>query len=246
MINLIFSLMTLAYMPSIIPNPISIMVKQEVQPDEFFIRKTYDFEISGNGSAKEWDAVEWLKLPARCGAAEKMETKVKSLYSSAGIYFLFQCSDKVLTSTKNEDYMDLWKEDVVEVFLWPDESVPAYFEYEISPLSYELPLLISNENGDLVRWIPFHYDADRRTRHATAVEGGEKKSLAGISSWSAEFFIPFKLLRPLNNHVPVSGTRWRANLYRVDYDNSSFSSWSWQLTRTNFHDIQRFGVFVFE
>ena len=40
------------------------------------------------------------------------------------------------------DFLDLYNEDVVEVFLWPDESFPVYFEYEVSPLNYELPIII--------------------------------------------------------------------------------------------------------
>ena len=37
--------------------------------------------------------------------------------------------------------MDLWNEDVFEVFLWTDERYPVYLEYEISPLNHELPIL---------------------------------------------------------------------------------------------------------
>lgn len=149
----------------------------------------------------------------------------------------------------NSDFMDLWKEDVVEVFLWTDESSPVYFEYEISPLNYELPILISNitsnQKEDLVRWQPFHYDPDRKTRHATDVQGGEKKSNAIISGWSAEVFIPYKLLRPLNNISPKAGTKWRTNLYRMDYDNKR-ASWSWQLTSKSFHEYEKFGILLFD
>ncbi len=31
-------------------------------------------------------------------------------------------------------------------------------------------------------------------------------------------FVPFELLKPLANVPPKSGTRWRANFYRMDYD----------------------------
>jgi len=43
----------------------------------------------------------------------------------------------------------------------------------------------------------------------------------------------------------VKGTRWRANFYRIDYDNN-VSEWSWQPTRTNFHDYERFGTLLFQ
>lgn len=209
--------------------------------------QTEDFEITGDGSARSWEQAEWLDLSQRASATkDSMETRVKVLYSPTGIYFLFYCEDKKLTAYMDADFMDLWKEDVVEVFLWTDQSVPVYFEYEISPLNYELAIIVSNEDGDLVRWMPFHYEEDRQTRHATAVLDGEKRSDAAVSGWTAEFFIPYKLLRPLNNIAPRSGTEWRANFYRVDYDDDSHTSWAWQQTTGSFHQYERFGTLVFD
>lgn len=209
------------------------------------VKKISDFEINGEGTHEKWSRAEWVKLPQRQISRESLETQIKTLYSETGIYFLFECQDKKITSTMDADFMDLWTEDVVEVFLWPDETFPVYFEYEISPMNYELPILISNDKGDLVRWQPFHYDEDRKTRHATSVKGGEKKSNETISSWTAEFFIPYKLLKPLTNVPPEYGTTWRANFYRMDYDHGQ-NSWSWKLTGESFHEYEKFGVLVFD
>lgn len=213
---------------------------------EVKIKKTADFSITGNGSSKNWDLTDWIILPLRAGAAKDLVTKAKILYSDKGIYFLFDCPDKKLTSKMNADFLDLWTEDVVEVFLWTDESDPVYFEYEISPMGYELPLLISNNDGELLRWMPFHYEENRKTSHATSVRGGEKKSMATVSAWTAEFFFPYKILRPLNNYIPKSGTKWRANMYRVDYDDNKRNNWTWQPVSGSFHDYKHFGTFIFE
>jgi hypothetical protein len=221
--------------------------KESDDPKALEIKKCSDFEITGDGSAKNWGSTEWVILPQRNSTKKPLTTKTKILYSDTGIYFLFLCQDKILTATMDADFMDLWKEDVVEVFLWPDEDSPVYFEYEISPLNHELPILISNVEGDLVRWQPFHYESDRKTRHATSIQGGDKQSNSIITSWIAEFFVPYKLLRPLNNVPPTSGTRWRANFYRVDYDDEKkSSSWSWKLTNKTFHEYKKFGVLLFE
>lgn len=203
-----------------------------------------DFKITGDGSHENWQHATWINIP-QCTAGEPFTTKVKLLYSQTGIYCLFHCQDAKLTATMNADFMDLWKEDVVEVFFWPDEHSPAYFEYELSPLNYELPLLISNDNGDLTRWQPFHYDADRKTQHAIKVQGSGKDHNEGMTSWTAEFFIPFKLLRPLNNIAPKPGTRWRTNLYRVDYDKGE-TAWSWQPVGESFHEYEKYGTLLFE
>lgn len=229
--------------------PVGVTAKlfTQTNPKIMKIKKSSDFIITGDGSAENWNSTEWLKIPQRASSSDDfLSTKVKALYSETGIYFLFNCQDRKLTSTMNADFLDLWKEDVVEVFLWTDESSPVYFEYEISPLNYELPILVSNENGDLVRWQPFHYYADRKTHHATAIQGGEKVNNASITNWKAEFFIPYKLLRPLNNISPKPGTQWRANFYRVDYDDNGKAIWSWQLTSKTFHDYKKFGSLLFE
>ena len=232
-------------MPVVINNHNDGLINPQTNTGTLTVKKSTDFEITGNGKAENWAKTDWLIIPQRGSSGELLTTKAKVLYSETGIYFLFDCQDKKLTANMNSDFLDLWKEDVVEVFLWTDESSPAYFEYEISPLNYELPILISNEKGDLVRWQPFHYDPDRKTRHATEVQGGEKKSNATVTGWTAEFFIPYKLLRPLNNISPKPGTKWRTNLYRMDYDNKR-GSWSWQLTSKSFHDYEKFGVMLFE
>ena len=142
------------------------------------------------------------------------------------------------------DNMNLWEEDVVEVFLWPDESFPVYFEYELSPHNFELPIIVPNKNGSFLGWLPWHYDGERRIQHAVSITGGSIGS-ASISGWFAEFFIPYKLLAPLIGMPPVSGTRWRANMYRIDYDNGQVP-FAWQKTTDTFHEYKKFGVFIFE
>lgn len=210
------------------------------------VKKTQDFTLTGNGGGDNWLKTKWIDIPQRNDTgSESLSTKIKILYSDTGLYFLFACEDQILNATMNADFMKLWNEDVVEVFLWPDVNSPVYFEYELSPLNYELPILVSNNQGDLVRWMPYMYESDRQARHKTYVEGGEKKSGASITKWMAEFFIPFKLLRPLNNIQPTSGTRWRANFYRVDYDGGG-TRYTWQPVSETFHQYKKFGTILFD
>ncbi len=224
-------------------------MKNPAPPEGVYaVTKTDDFNVTGDGSNRNWQKAEWLTLTQRRPAEVDPSriTKVKMLYSATGVYCLFDCMDKKITSTMEADFLDLWLEDVVEVFFWTDESIPFYLEYEISPLNYELPIMISNHEGELLRWQPFHYEANRQTQHAVKVRGGEQKPQAEITGWTAEVFLPYKLFSPLRNVPPKSGDKWRANFYRVDYDEERSKSWSWQLTERNFHDYLRFGTLVFE
>ena len=209
------------------------------------IRKTNDFHITGDGTADNWGKTSWIDIVQRTASASKLTTRAKILYSSTGIYVLFNCQDNRLTVTLQKDFLDLWNEDVVEVFLQPEPGKPAYFEYELSPLNFELPIIIFNESGKLNSWQPFHYEADRKTQHATNITGGERKTNASVEGWTAEIFLPYQLMRPVLNKRPASGSSWKGNLYRIDYD-SGESLWSWQLNSGNFHEYEKFGIFLFE
>jgi hypothetical protein len=214
-------------------------------PGSATVMKCQDFEITGEGSSDMWNKAEWINLVQQGSDKSLYGTKVKVLYSSTGIYFLFNCEDKKLTTTMQADNLNLWEEDVVEVFLWTSEDFPVYFEYEVSPMNYELPIIVPNYKGKFLGWLPWNYDGDKRVKHATSIVGGEKKSGAVVSAWIAEIFIPYKLLTPLPNVPPASGTRWRANMYRIDYDNGSVP-FAWQKTGRSFHEYNSFGTFQFE
>ena len=209
------------------------------------VRPVADFDVTGGGDNAAWRQADWVALHRRESDGHPYDTRFKTVYSGTGLYFLIEGTDRTLTSTMKEDFMDLWNEDVFEVFLWTDERYPAYFEYEISPLNHELPILIPNFGGQFLGWRPWHYERDRLTRRATSTIGGPKEPRASIQGWRAEFFIPYALLRPLQNVPPNPGTRWRANVYRMDYDEGKRTRWEWAHVQEGFHEYERFGDLIF-
>ena len=211
------------------------------------IKQTTDFDITGKGDALQWNSTNWITIPFLMGNGRKNDTKAKLLYSATGIYCLFSCADDVLTVTQQQDGLPLWEEDVVELFLQPDPSQTNYFEYELSPMNYELPLIVFNKAGNLNRWVPFQYPDDRRTRHAVTVRGGEALPGALVQGWTAEFFVPYPLISPLMIAPPVAGSKWKGNLYRIDYDyNNEETLWALYKNSGNFHEYNNFGFFHFE
>ena len=214
--------------------------------DRIRVVATKDFEVTGDGKAEAWTRADWVTLPRSNAGKLPYDTKVKLLYSPQGLYVLFEGTDAKLTVTNRADFDNLWEEDVFELFLWPDEKQPVYFEYEISPLGAELPILVPNFNGKFLGWRPWHYEGTRKTRKATSISGGKPEPGSSASRWSAEVFIPYSLLEPLQNVPPKPGTHWRANFYRVDYDDKQTTSWSWVPVGPSFHEHQKFGTLVFE
>ena len=160
--------------------------------DELTIVKCEDFLVTGDGAYGSWSSAEWVTIQKRTDNTVTYSTRAKAMYSETGIYFLFDCQDKTLTTTLNGDNLDLYEEDVVEVFLWTGEDFPVYFEYEISPLNYELTIMVPNHKGNFFGWLPWHYEGERKTRHATSTKGGPKEHGASVEGWMTEFFIPYE------------------------------------------------------
>ena len=131
--------------------------------------------MTGDGSASAWQKAEWEPLHERTDAGLPYRTRVKVLYSKKGLYVLMDATDAKITATMQDDFQDLWTEDVFEVFLWPDERDPIYFEYEISPLNRELPILIPNADGKFLGWRP-------GTTRAVGRRGRRRRPSAGPSS----------------------------------------------------------------
>ena len=204
------------------------------------VQRCNDFEITGDGGNNEWAKAAWIDL-SRNGSTVAYVTRLKIMYSKTGIYCLYDCEDRKITATMKGDNLDLWNEDVIEAFFWADESIPVYFEYELSPLNYELILMVPNYKGRFLGWIPWHYENERKTRHAVSV----KKNNNLTERWYGEFFIPYELMKPMVAEPPKKGDKWRANFYRIDYDNQS-TEWYWMPVVNNFHDYLLFGTIEFQ
>jgi hypothetical protein len=213
---------------------------------QMILKKVEDFAVTGDGAGGPWADISWEQLTPVQGELPYL-TKVKAAWSGTGVYFLVDCEDRKLDCTIERDMGLLFNEDVVEVFLWPFKQQHVYLEYEISPLNFELPIIVPNHNGTFYGWLPWQYEKERACRHATKVRGGPRKPGAGVKGWSCEFFIPYTLLKGLGNCPPVYGTKWRANIYRIDYGSGPRTMWAWEKAAgTNFHNFRNFGTLVFE
>jgi hypothetical protein len=210
------------------------------------VHKCTDFEITGSGDNAEWARAGWNALNQLDPGVAGYDSRFKVLYSAKGIYVLFEGKDRKITTTYHNDFEDLFKADVFEVFFHPDPAVPLYFEYEINHLNKELVLLIPNLEKGFYGWQPWHYEGERKVRKMVHIEGGKSEAGASITSWRAELFIPFALLAPLQNVPPKSGMVWNANFYRLDYDSGNIIKWAWVPIAQSFHEYKKYGSIQFE
>lgn len=213
---------------------------------ELHVKAVEDFEVTGTGEAPAWAKTDWTPLRTRQPEGLPYETRFKMLYSATGLYVLMDGTDRILTTTGRKDFSNLWEEDVFEIFFWTDESAPLYFEYEISPLGFELPILVSNNGGTFMGWLPWYYLNERRIRKATSARGGPRKEGAGVQGWTAEIYIPYALFKGINGAPPRPGSSWRANFYRMDYDEGRKTQWEWAPVGATFHEYRKFGILRFD
>jgi hypothetical protein len=205
-----------------------------------------DFELGS--AASPWSGLGWKTLTQIGERQSTQATRFKAAWSGHGLYFLIDCEDAKLTCSELTDFDDLYNEDVVEIFLWPDEAQPLYFEYELSPLGKELTLLVPNNAGTFMGWRPWHYTGERRVLKAVCIRGGPQQPGAAAAGWTAEIFIPSALLTGLGNTPPHPGASWRANVYRIDYDEQPCAQWAWAPVGpgvSRFHNYSQFGRFRF-
>ena len=109
------------------PTPMSNNPSAQAQADErprLSVKPTEDFEVTGAGDHASWRQAAWTPLHRRQADGHPYDSQFKVLYSKTGVYVLMDGTDRTLTATMSEDFMDLWHEDVFEVFLWTDERYP--------------------------------------------------------------------------------------------------------------------------
>lgn len=211
---------------------------------ETVIGQCADFEVNGTGRNPAWQGADWLPLTRVGDGPLQYATRAKLRWSETALYALVACDDARLSCSIREDNANIFTEDVVELFLQPDEAHPLYFEYEVSPLGVELPILVANCNGKFHGWLPWHYEGERKVRKAVTVRGPAEPG-AAIEGWTAEFAIPFALFSGVCAS-PRPGDRWRGNVYRIDYDSGAASQWAWATaTGPRFHEYTSFGHLLF-
>jgi len=210
------------------------------------VRQCKDFAISGKGDNNEWQKTEWTNLQKLDKGGENYLSQFKILYSSGGIYVLFSGEDLIISSDFENDFDPLFKGDVFEVFFHPDPSESLYFEYEISSLEKELVLLMVKRDKLITGWNPWPYGKENGVLKKVNLVGGTMKAYSPIESWTAELFIPYKLLCAFNNTPPAKQTLWYANFCRLDYDTGKMIRWAWAPVETSFHETQHYLPLLFE
>ncbi len=83
----------LAYSTNLSSKPVPGILsksKQYLSYDPLIVLKCTDFTITGKGDNPEWTKAKWINLAKLDTGGRNYESKFKIIYSTTGIYLLFQ------------------------------------------------------------------------------------------------------------------------------------------------------------
>lgn len=179
-----------------------------------------------------------LDLRRHDGAPPRLRTVVHLWRSESTLYVLYDMDDeREVTATLLRDDSEIWREDVVELFLAP-RTPSEYYELEISPLATRFSAQISSPDLDRatmrvdMTWTPGSF-----TGLVRRDSGDPWRTRVRLS-------IDFEEL----DASPAPGDRWRINFYRIDRSDTGdeYSAWSTSDSDApDFHRPRDFGIMEF-
>ena len=177
----------------------------------------------------------WLRRSTD-GASPRLTTRAAVYADADYLNVVFSGADDHVFATHLQHDAPLYEEDVVEVFLSPDD-LKIYYEIEVNPLGTSFDARITSPDGvrttmtDDRGWTcDGLFAAVRRTRTSIEIAMRLPFSSLGVSR-------------------PTVGATWRANLFRVDRNREhgdEFTAWRPTLRNPpDFHVAAAFGTLRF-
>jgi hypothetical protein len=205
--------------------------------------------IDGRLQETAWQTASAATLVrAESGAPSGQPTVVRLLWDAHYLYVSFRSEDRDIRATMTRRDDPVWQEEVVEIFLSPNQDIHEYFEFNVSPKNVVFDARIHNPSGYQPKDDSGKVWNCRELKTAVHLEGTLDKHDDTDSYWSVEMAIPFSELSTAPNIPPVPGDVWRMNLYRIDlWPVEEYQAWSPPLANPpNFHLPSSFGTLRFE
>jgi hypothetical protein len=201
-------------------------------------------ELNTDPHSKTWAHASSAWIIADCSSKNldypKLKTEVRAFYTDSDLYLLFVSPytelNLWLPPDPTKDHLKLWDRDVVEFFLGDDwTDIKHYREFEVAP------------TGD---WVDLAIDLGREKYEAEWNSGWQRQGRIDEANhvWYAAAKVP---LKSVSDHPVKPGTKWRANLYRIDGlgEDPQRHFMCWQPTcvvnRDPNHVPEHFGTLVF-
>lgn len=175
------------------------------------------------------------------GGAPRLSTTLSLYFDHDYLNLVFSAADDLVVATLFQRDAPLFHEDVVEVFLAPEE-LGEYFEIEVSPLASTFDARIRSPQG-----VRSTMKADTSWDCEGLVAGVRKLTeRGGHMTVDTLMRIPF---RSLGRPTPQAQETWRGNFFRIDRhpaEGDEYSAWRPTMRDpADFHVTEAFGWLTF-
>jgi hypothetical protein len=200
-------------------------------------------DLNSDPNSPLWKKARAASMSKDCSRTieySDLKTEIRAFWTDQDLYILFICPYRVLNlflpADNSKARRGLWDRDVVEMFFGDDwENIRHYREFEIAPTA---------------DWIDLAIDLDHRGANRGWSSGW--KTTARIDEKTKTWYAACKIpLKSVSEKQIKPGTRWRANLYRIDGEGPDVGRrfMCWQPTcvtnRDPNHVPENFGTLVF-
>ncbi|MFC4747579.1 carbohydrate-binding family 9-like protein [Flavobacterium branchiicola] len=206
------------------------------------ISKTNE-KISIDGDLSDWKKpFQGPFVIHNSGEKATQNTFVSLSWNEENLYIAYRSEDsKIVGSNQPKDSQIFNTDDLVEIFIDPDGDGQNYIEIGVNAFSTHYDMLLKCISPDCGGW---------NTSMDFNIEGLEAVSKTTNESFCAEIKIPFTSLEKIENgnfSKPKTGTKWKGNLFRIDYGTTTeyLALHPYKSLEFGFHQPQEFATFEF-
>lgn len=217
----------------------------EPKAGPYAIRKTTEpITIDGKMDEEAWKKAKVsprFKVAAN-GPKVVGSASARLLYDDTNLYLWVTVGDPDVFSPFKDHDGDLWKADVLEMFIDADGNRRGYVELQVNPNNTHLDIWFPGPRGK---------DPDRlwsaEMTSAVNIRGTADNQGDADKGWDLEVAIPLAAARGRDDKMkinipPKPGDSWKLNVVRVDKakgaSNVSATSWS-QIDISDFHGLDK-------
>ncbi len=184
------------------------------------LKTTQKIVIDGKDDEKDWDKAPWTQAFTDISTGReinsKQEAKCKMLWDDDFLYVYAKFSEPDLWASITKHDASVFQDNAFEMFIAPDGTTFNYVEFQINAYGTVWDLFMPKPYRDggmgLTSW-----DINGLQK-AVYLDGTLNNPADKDKSWSIELAVPFSSVQMNGSHHPASGTIWRMNFSRVQWD----------------------------
>jgi hypothetical protein len=184
------------------------------------LRTSEKMMIDGKDDERDWSKAPWTQaftdIETGGQINPEQEAKCKMLWDNDFLYLFVKFREHDLwASIKNHD-APVFQDNAFEMFIAPGEETYNYFEFQVNAYGTVwdlfMPRPYRNGGAGLSTW------DIKGLQKAVYLDGTLNNPADTDRSWSIELAVPFSSVRMNGGRNPSTGTIWRMNFSRVQWE----------------------------